>query len=131
MMQEYNVLENVVFWGKVNEMRKYDLMRKAHILLHASVKEGWGLVVLEAASVGTPAVVYNVSGLKDVVKNGITGIVIADNSPQGMARAAVQLIGDTKRYRLYKKNGFTWAHSLQWESAINQSLHILKKAIGQ
>lgn len=129
MMQEYGVLDHVIFWGKVSQEKKYTLMAKAHILLHASVKEGWGLVVLEAASVGTPSVVYDVPGLCDVVKDCQTGIVIHDNSPQEMARQAVSLLINSKKYRLFQKNGKAWSHSLTWADAIRTSLGVLASSI--
>jgi len=128
MIVEYGIEKNVEWFGIVTEAKKYELMARAHLLLHASVKEGWGLVVLEAASVGTPAVVYNVGGLKDVVKNRKTGVVIQNNSPQEMAREAIRLYDDAKRYQLYQKNGVTWVNSLKWEASIKQSLSLLKKA---
>ena len=103
MIAEYGVEGNVVFFGKVSEQKKYALMAKAHILLHASVKEGWGLVVLEAASVGTPSVVYDVPGLRDVVKNRKTGIVVRNNSPQEMVKEALRLMGDKKQYQKFQK----------------------------
>jgi len=40
------------------------LLQKSHVLAVTSVKEGWGLVVTEANPQGTPAVVYNVDGLR-------------------------------------------------------------------
>lgn len=129
MMREYGIYQNVTFFGSVSEQKKYECMAKAHILLHASVKEGWGLVVLEAASVSTPAVVYNVEGLKDVVKNGSTGVVIQNNSPRGMAQEAIRLYGDKKRYESYQKNGKAWVESLTWTDVTKQSLALLQKAI--
>jgi glycosyltransferase involved in cell wall biosynthesis len=130
MMADYGIGDRVTFFGTVSEQRKYELMSRAHLLLHASVKEGWGLVVLEAASVGTPAIVYNVTGLKDVVKDGITGIVIPKNSPQEMAKEATQLLVDKKRYEHFQKNGKLWADSLQWDDVIQKSLRLLKQGIG-
>jgi glycosyltransferase involved in cell wall biosynthesis len=129
MMKEYGIYDNVTFFGAVSEQKKYECMSKAHLLLHASVKEGWGLVVLEAASVLTPGIVYNVAGLKDVVKNGSTGVVIQNNSPHEMAREAIRLYSDTIRYQLYQKNGLIWVESLKWEDVIQQSLALLQKAI--
>jgi len=128
MIREYGIEKNVEWFGVVSEEKKYELMAKAHIILHASVKEGWGLVVLEAASVGTPAVVYNVTGLRDVVKNGDTGIVVSSNSPQDMAREAILLENDSKRYAHYQKNGIKWVRSLNWPDAIKKSFAILKSA---
>ncbi len=127
MMHEYKIQHHVKFFGNVSEKRKFNLMARAQLLLHASVKEGWGLVVLEAASMGTPAIVYNVSGLKDVVKNGRTGIVIKNNSPHDMAEEAVKLIGDMKRYRQYQENGMIWVNSLRWKDAVGESLRVLKR----
>jgi glycosyltransferase involved in cell wall biosynthesis len=131
MMNEYGVLQNARFWGKVTDDKKLELMSRAHILLHASVKEGWGLVVLEAAHVGTPSVVYNVPGLCDVVKNRQTGIVLSDNSPHEMTREALRLYFDKKRYNDFQKNGKAWADSLKWEDVTKQSLALLQKAVQQ
>lgn len=113
------------FFGYVSEKKKLLLMRKAHVLLHASIKEGWGLVVLEAASEGTPAVVYNSHGLSEVVKHGKTGIVVSDNSPQSLAREAVWLYQHSKQYREYQKNGIAWVKSLRWEDVTRTSLSLL------
>lgn len=129
MMEEYGILRRVTFFGRVSEKKKFDLMARAHILLHASVKEGWGLVVLEAAHVGTPSVVYNVTGLSDVVKDKKTGVVVSDNSPRTMAKEAVSLFRDAMRYKRFQKEGYMWEQSLRWEDVVLQSEACLKKAI--
>lgn len=128
MLAEYNIAQNVEFVGQVSEKEKLDRLARAHLLLHASVKEGWGLVVLEAASQWTPSIVYNVSGLIDVVKNGKTGIVLRQNSPREMAQEAVKLLVDHKRYKGFQKNGIAWVRSLTWSAAIRQSLSLLESA---
>lgn len=129
MIAEYGVEKNVLFFGEVTEKRKYELMARAHLLLHASVKEGWGLVVLEAASAGTPSVVYNVHGLKDVVVDGVTGIVLKNNSPIEMADVSLALLRDKKRYRKYQENGRRRAQGIKWEDAARQSLELINRAV--
>jgi len=126
MIEEYGVANRVKFFGNVSERRKFQLMSRAHLVLHASVKEGWGLVVLEAASVGTPAIVYNVSGLRDVVRNGKTGIVLEENNAKEMAREAIMLINNKKKYEDFQKNGLLWAKSLTWEKATQKSMVLLE-----
>jgi len=129
MMDEYGIQKSASFWGRVTEDKKVDLMSRAHMLLHASVKEGWGLVALEAAYVNTPSVVYNVSGLCDVVHNGRTGVVLSDNTPHEMAREALRLYFDKDRYKQYQKNGKEWVHSLKWEDVTKQSISLLQRTI--
>lgn len=125
-MRSFSISPKVKFFGHVNEEKKIELLKKAHVLLHASVKEGWGLVVVEAASQATPAVVYNVAGLKDSVKNGKTGIVLKENSSKEMAQEALNLINNKKKYESFQKNCLKWAKSLTWEKATDQSLALLK-----
>jgi glycosyltransferase involved in cell wall biosynthesis len=54
----------VTFFGRTSEAQKLDLMTRASVVVATSVKEGWGLVVTEANSMATPAIVYDVDGLR-------------------------------------------------------------------
>lgn len=125
-MKDYSISPKVTFFGRVPDDKKLELMRKAHLLLHASIKEGWGLVVIEAASQGTPSVVYNVAGLRDSVKNNKTGIVLSDNTSKEMAKQVLQLIKNPAKYRSYQKNALTWAKSLTWEKSTQKSMTLLE-----
>jgi len=125
MVKQYNMQKHVTFWGRVADEEKIALLRRAHIILHASIKEGWGLVIIEAASQATPAVVYNVAGLCDSVKHNHTGIVLTENTPKEMATHALLLIHDKTRYAALQKNCLHWAGSLTWEKATEESLKLL------
>lgn len=83
--------ESVEFYLEASEEKKLEILRRAHLLLVTSVKEGWGLVVTEANSQGTPAVVYDVDGLRDSVRDKITGLVCIKNTPQDLARLVLDL----------------------------------------
>jgi glycosyltransferase involved in cell wall biosynthesis len=65
--------EGVQFLGKISPNEKIERLARAHVLIVTSVREGWGLVVTEAAAVETPTIAYNVAGLSDSVRasNGI------------------------------------------------------------
>ena len=126
MIDNYDIQKNVKFFLHPSDSEKFSLMKKAHILLHASIKEGWGLVVVEAASQATPSIVYNVSGLNESVRSGITGDVLRENTPKEMAEKAIALIHDTDRYKQYQKNCLRWANSLKWEDSTKQSLALIE-----
>ena len=63
----------VEFLGRVSPEEKLVRLARAHVLIVTSVREGWGLVVTEAAAVGTPVVAYRVDGLNNsvVASNGV------------------------------------------------------------
>jgi len=117
---------NIKFFGFVNETQKIELLQRAHLLLHASVKEGWGLNVIEAASVRTPSVVYKVNGLTDSVQDGITGVIIKQNNPNELAKNSLLLLQNQTVYRKMQKNALARAKNYTWKKSINQSLALLK-----
>ncbi len=83
----------VEFCGRLETAAKQQRMAEAHALLMASVREGWGLVVTEAAACGTPALVYDVPGLRDAVRHDETGLVVPPN-PASLALAMRRVIDD-------------------------------------
>jgi glycosyltransferase involved in cell wall biosynthesis len=66
----HGIADRVTFFGRTSNELKLDLMRRATVLCSTSVKEGWGLVVTEANSMGTPAIVYDIDGLRSASKAG-------------------------------------------------------------
>ncbi|MFG2222074.1 glycosyltransferase family 4 protein [Streptomyces sp. NPDC048644] len=70
----------VTFTGRISEQRKHELLCSAWLLLHPSLVEGWGLVVMEAAARGTPAVGFDIPGLRDSVDDGVTGLLARGES---------------------------------------------------
>jgi glycosyltransferase involved in cell wall biosynthesis len=80
----------VQFLGRVDERTKHDRMARAHVHLATSLREGWGLVVSEAAAVGTPTIAYDVPGLRDSTR--AAGGVVVPPHPEALARWLVELM---------------------------------------
>jgi glycosyltransferase involved in cell wall biosynthesis len=94
----------------------------------ASVKEGWGLVVTEANSQGTPAVVYNCDGLRDSVQDGATGLVCKRNTPEALAEAMAALLQDQPRYEHMRRAAWEWSKDITFEKSYAQFKDILTHA---
>ncbi len=88
----------ITMHGRVANEARDSLMRQADAILVASVKEGWGLIVTEAASQGTPAVAYNGDGYRDSIDDGKTGILSKEKSPASLGDAIVQLYSQPQQY---------------------------------
>ena len=79
----------VVFVGRVAEDEKWVLLGTSWALLHPAHHEGWGIVITEAAQVGTPSLGFNVPGVRDSIVDGVTGL-LAD-SEEDLARRWIEL----------------------------------------
>ncbi len=80
----------VTFLGQVLEKEKHERLARAHALVATSVREGWGLVVTEAAASGTVSIGYDVPGLRDSI--GASGGVLTRADPVSLATGLVGLL---------------------------------------
>lgn len=111
--------------GHVSAEKKLNLMRNSHALAVTSVKEGWGLVVTEAASQGTPAVVYNVDGLRDSVQHRNTGLVCTKNMPEDLAANLVNLLTVPEFYDHLRTRAWEWSKEVTFERGYAEFKEIL------
>jgi glycosyltransferase involved in cell wall biosynthesis len=71
--------DTVEFLGFVDEPTKHRILARSWVLAMPSLKEGWGLAVIEAAAHETPAVAFRAAGgVADSVVDGETGLLAAD-----------------------------------------------------
>jgi glycosyltransferase involved in cell wall biosynthesis len=82
----------IILRGRVDDDALIDLYRRAWVLASASVHEGWGMTVTEAAACGTPAVATRIAGHEDAVVDGKTG-VLADDA-RGLVAALDRVLAD-------------------------------------
>lgn len=120
--------KNINFWGYVDKKMKYLLLAKSHLLINPSFREGWSLVVMEAASVGTPTVGYDVPGLRDSIVNGKTGL-LSESNPENLATNVLELLADKAEYERFRKNCFIWSKKFNWEKSAGLSLKLVEKVV--
>ena len=116
---------DIDYLGKIHHRDKPRLMRSCHLIAVTSVKEGWGLIVTEAASQGTPAIVYDVPGLRDSVRHNQTGMVTSPE-PAAMARAIIDTLGAPDHYQNLRQAAWEWSKHITFD----QSYQDLKTALG-
>ncbi len=73
------------------------LMRHLDVLVLPSHEEPFGTVLAEAMAVGTPVVATRVNGLPEVVRDGVTGRLVAPGDPEALAMAVLDVIADRER----------------------------------
>lgn len=127
LVNELHMENDIKFWGFVDQKTKFDLLTRSHILINPSVHEGWGLVNIEANAVGTPVVAYKSKGLVDSVKDGISGIITNNNTPEDLAKAVQIIIRDKKRYKIFCKDSVQWSRLFSWDKSRKLSLQLIEK----
>jgi glycosyltransferase involved in cell wall biosynthesis len=124
--QRLGISKIVTFWGFVTEQKKFELLAKAHVMINPSAHEGWGLVNIEANSVGTPVVAYPSAGLVDSVKDNVSGVIIKHSTPESMAEAVEAVLENKEAYSKLQKGALSWSKNFTWPSSKKQSLRLIE-----
>lgn len=119
-------LTNIKFWGYVSESKKFDLLGRSHILVNPSIREGWGLVVIEAAEVGTPTVAFNVPGLRDSIIDNKTGILSKEYSATSLGSKVYELVNNKEKYNMICEDAAIWGKKFSWDKATRESLKLIE-----
>lgn len=87
--------ESVTFLGRTDAVEQ--VMGAADVLLVPSENEPFGRVIVEAMIAGTPVVASRSGGPRELIDDGVTGVLAADDTPEEWARAVSRLLADRRR----------------------------------
>jgi len=115
----------VEFTGYVSDAERDTWLARARVCVCASRKEGFGLTVIEANAVGTPNVTSDAPGLRDTVRHGETGFLVAGRDAAAFAARLGALLGDDALAARMSDAALEWSQRFDWEraaTAMEQSL---------
>jgi len=121
------IQDAVEFTGYVTEERKVELLRAAWFTVTTSLKEGWGLTVIEANACGTPALAADVPGLRDAVREGETGLLFPHGDIPALSERMLRLLDDDALRRRLGEGAVRWAATFNWDDAAARTLEFLSR----
>lgn len=128
-VRQLNLEKFVKFFGYVSDSTKFELLKKAWVLINPSVKEGWGFTVIEAGSQKTPCVGYNIAGLRDSILDKKTGLLAKNKDIKDLAQKIILLFKDSKLYNFLSENVFEWSKRFNWDESSAQSLKLIESIV--
>jgi len=125
-----NLSDSIEFPGFVTTSDKVDRMRRAHVAVLPSLKEGWGLTNIEANSVGTAVVAADSPGLRDSVRDGQTGFLYAYGDVEQLADKLTTILTNETVRRNLEIGGLEWAERFNWDNAAREFETLLFETVG-
>jgi glycosyltransferase involved in cell wall biosynthesis len=120
----------VDFHGFVDEKTKHRIYASAWVLALPSLKEGWGIVVMEAATHGVPTVAYrDAGGVAESVVDGRTGVLV-EGDVGAFATAVGRLLGNGDLRREMGTTARARAESFTWAATATAFAEVLEQVSG-
>jgi glycosyltransferase involved in cell wall biosynthesis len=108
------------------------LYARAAVVACPSRREGFGVACLEAMANGRPVVATGVGGLRDLVVDGETGLVVPPRDPATLRAALERLLGDAELRRRLGTAGRERARAhFSWEAVTDATLAAYAEATGR
>ncbi|RFN60058.1 glycosyltransferase family 4 protein [Marixanthomonas ophiurae] len=130
LLLRLGVEKSVVFHGKVTETKKIKMLQDADVFIMLSEitktgdAEGFGIAILEANSLGIPAIGAKGCGIEDAIKNGYSGKLIENDNPQQCKEALQEILSN---YEVYSEGAKNWSQNFTWDKIIQSYLTILER----
>ncbi len=102
LSRQLDLCDTVKFLGKQEGL--VEILSSSDLFLIPSQSESFGLAALEAMACGLPVVSSSVGGLPELVKHNETGFIAEIGDVDRMAKYALELLSNDKKYKLFSEN---------------------------
>jgi len=131
LASELSLGSRVHFHGFVTDDERDQLLASSRACVCPSTKEGWGLTVIESNAVGTPNVTTDAPGLRDSVREGETGFLVAGGDVEGFADRIATLLADDAVASPMSVAALEWSRRFDWERAADSMQAALEALLSQ
>lgn len=110
LAMELGLAGRIKFLGNLSRGSTIDIMAKARMTLVPSVpvyglEEATSVAALESMAVGTPVIASAIGGLREIIQDGQTGLLVVPGSPNDLACGIARLLDDEQLETRLSKNG--------------------------
>jgi glycosyltransferase involved in cell wall biosynthesis len=91
--------DKITFAGRIESQHVVEFLQSLDVFVHATFGESVGMALLEAYGVGLPILTTDVSGVSNMVRHGIDGLMVPVGHPEPLADELGRLISDSELRR--------------------------------
>lgn len=113
--------------GPVEQERLTALYRAADLLAFPSVREGWGLAVLEAQASGTPVVASDIEVLREYLRDGENALLAPSHDEGALGEAFVRVVAEPGLAERLRAGGLATARRFDWRSSAERHAAIYRQ----
>lgn len=125
-----DLTEAIEFPGFVSSEEKVERMRRAHVAVLPSLKEGWGLTNIEANACGTTVIASRSPGLRDSVNDSVSGLLYEYGDIDELADKLTMILDNDSERRRLEQGGLEWAERFNWDAAADKFEELIMQVGG-
>src|SRR5919204_4818683 len=122
--------EGIEVVGRVTDGPKWQLLHEADVLCAPSLGgESFGMVLTEAFASGTPVVASDIAGYRDVVRDGVDGVLVPRGDAQSLAEALRDLYDEPARRAAMARAAALGVQRFAWPNVAREVESVYEEAL--
>jgi phosphatidyl-myo-inositol alpha-mannosyltransferase len=123
--------EGIELAGQVDDAHKWALLGEADVLCAPSLGgESFGMVLTEAFASGTPAIASDIAGYRDVVRDGLDGVLVPAGDAVALGETLLELASDPARRTKMSEAALERAERFAWPRVAGEVEAVYEQALG-
>jgi phosphatidylinositol alpha 1,6-mannosyltransferase len=125
------MLPDATYLGYLTDNALATAFASADVFFNPSASETFGCVTVEALASGLAVVAADAPGSRDILRNGVDGIICPPEDREAFARALRRLIENDDARAALRKSGLQRAESFQWNIVLDAMVQNYRRAVGE
>ena len=132
LSKNLKIQNNIIFTGYVEEPKLVEYYKSSDIvtLPSTNISEGFGMTLIEGNACGKPVIGSRIGGIKYVIKDGETGILVTPRNSEELAKSLIMLIKDEDMAKKMGKKGRKMVeYYYTWEKVSKLTIELYKEIL--
>lgn len=129
IVKELDLESHVEFLGNLPQSKIRELLNRSKLLIHTSEYETFGLVAIEAHSVGVPVISINQGSLKEIIDNNINGYITESFNDPHLNEFILKILNDDKFADYISKSAINSAKKYDWKNTTKELINLYESLI--
>lgn len=128
MVSDMKLGDSVHFLGSIPNSDVPDVLNKMDIFVNCSKQESFGVNILEAMSCELPVIATDCVGPRELIEDGVSGIIVKDRKPESMAAKIIELLQNKElRIKLGNEGRKRVLECYNWEKNVEELESLLSR----
>ena len=129
IVKELDLESHIEFLGNLPQSKIRELLNRSKLLIHTSEYETFGLVAIEAHSVGVPVISINQGSLKEIIDNNINGYIAESFKDPYLNEFTLKILNDDKFADYISKSSINSAKKYDWKNTTKELINLYESLI--
>lgn len=129
LVREVGVSKNIKILGWVSDKKKFELLQNAVLVCMPSRFEAFPVLPIEAMALGTPIIATKIEGIKEIITNNKTGILIPKENHIELARKILFILNNKELQKRLNINAQKEARKYNWFSVSRKFFNFYKNIL--